>query len=55
MAYKHEVRAKKRLGQHFLTDQNIAQRIVDSLTSSHQTIVEIGRNGRINSIFIEIT
>jgi len=42
MAYKHEVRAKKRLGQHFLTDQNIAQRIVDSLTSSHQTIVEIG-------------
>ena len=28
-----EVRAKKSLGQHFLTDQNIAKAIVDSLHS----------------------
>ncbi|MBQ3845987.1 MAG: 16S rRNA (adenine(1518)-N(6)/adenine(1519)-N(6))-dimethyltransferase, partial [Bacteroidales bacterium] len=28
-----EVRAKKSLGQHFLTDQNIARAIVDSLHS----------------------
>ena len=28
-----EVRAKKSLGQHFLTDQNIARAIVDSLNS----------------------
>ena len=28
-----EVRAKKSLGQHFLTDLSIAQRIADSLTA----------------------
>ena len=28
-----EVRAKKALGQHFLTDQTVAQRIVDALTA----------------------
>ena len=35
-----EVRAKKALGQHFLTDQGIAQRIVDSLQGS--PILEVG-------------
>lgn len=29
-----EVRAKKALGQHFLTDQSIAMKIVDSLGRS---------------------
>lgn len=38
-----KVRAKKKLGQHFLRDENIARNIVDSLdnTLSH-TILEIG-------------
>jgi 16S rRNA (adenine1518-N6/adenine1519-N6)-dimethyltransferase len=37
------VRAKKSLGQHFLKDQNIARKIVDSLNAENLTIVfEIG-------------
>ncbi len=37
------VRAKKKLGQHFLTDLNIAKRISDTLDfKSYNTIVEIG-------------
>lgn len=37
------VRAKKFLGQHFLNDQNIAKRIVESLTTNKQTnVLEIG-------------
>lgn len=37
------VRAKKHLGQHFLTDQNIARKIVDSLSfDSSENILEIG-------------
>ena len=37
------VRAKKFLGQHFLNDQGIAQRIVDSLQSEdHANVLEIG-------------
>jgi len=35
-----EVRAKKSLGQHFLTDQDIARRIVDSLQGS--PVLEVG-------------
>jgi len=42
MYYKNEVKAKKRLGQHFLTDLHIAKRIVDSLTSDTKTIIEVG-------------
>ena len=38
----NEVRAKKYLGQHFLTDESIAQRIVDSLSSTSHNILEIG-------------
>ncbi len=38
-----EVRAKKALGQHFLTDQSIARTIVDSLTVSPvRDVLEIG-------------
>lgn len=36
------VRAKKHLGQHFLTDLDIAQRIVDSLSSDYNRVMEIG-------------
>ncbi len=37
------VRAKKFLGQHFLNDQNIAQRIVESLAPDpHSNVLEIG-------------
>jgi 16S rRNA (adenine1518-N6/adenine1519-N6)-dimethyltransferase len=38
----HEVVAKKKLGQHFLTDIDIAKKIVNSLTSNVSTIVEVG-------------
>jgi len=37
------VRAKKNLGQHFLKDQNIARKIVDSLHAEHvSNVLEIG-------------
>lgn len=36
------VKAKKHLGQHFLTDEGIAKRIVDSLTDLEPKILEIG-------------
>ena len=37
-----EVKAKKFLGQHFLTDETIARRIVDSLSGSTSSVIEIG-------------
>ncbi|MDR2206193.1 MAG: 16S rRNA (adenine(1518)-N(6)/adenine(1519)-N(6))-dimethyltransferase RsmA [Flavobacteriaceae bacterium] len=38
-----KIRAKKHLGQHFLTDENIARKIVESLGSSgYDQILEIG-------------
>ena len=37
-----EVKAKKFLGQHFLTDEGIARRIVDSLSASSSRVLEIG-------------
>ena len=37
-----EVRAKKFLGQHFLTDETIAQRIVESLDPAATQLLEIG-------------
>ena len=37
----NEVKAKKFLGQHFLTDENIAQRIVDSLSGRTPNVIEI--------------
>lgn len=37
------VKAKKHLGQHFLTDENIAQKIVESLSfEDYQNILEVG-------------
>ncbi len=36
------VKPKKSLGQHFLTDQNIARKIVDSLSSTVPDVLEIG-------------
>jgi 16S rRNA (adenine1518-N6/adenine1519-N6)-dimethyltransferase len=36
------VKPKKSLGQHFLTDQNIARKIVDSLGSGVTDVLEIG-------------
>ncbi|MBR1766114.1 MAG: 16S rRNA (adenine(1518)-N(6)/adenine(1519)-N(6))-dimethyltransferase RsmA [Bacteroidales bacterium] len=38
----NEVKAKKFLGQHFLTDEAIAQRIVDSLSGRSSNVIEIG-------------
>ena len=38
-----KVKAKKHLGQHFLNDENIAQKIADSLTlEGYQNVLEIG-------------
>lgn len=37
------VRAKKHLGQHFLTDENVAKKIADSLTENgYDNVLEIG-------------
>ena len=38
----NRVRAKKHLGQHFLTDTNIAGKIVDSLINNTKQVLEIG-------------
>ena len=38
----NEVRPKKALGQHFLTDQNIARKIVDQLSPDLETVIEVG-------------
>ena len=59
------VRPKKYLGQHFLTDHNIARKIVSSLTDGENNILEIGpgtgiltqyllQKPRINLYMIEI-
>ena len=37
-----EVRPKKALGQHFLTDQNIAKRIVEQLSPDVESVIEVG-------------
>lgn len=37
-----EVKAKKYLGQHFLTDESIARRIAESLTGKVKNVLEIG-------------
>jgi 16S rRNA (adenine1518-N6/adenine1519-N6)-dimethyltransferase len=48
------VRAKKHLGQHFLTDKNIAQKIVNSLSheGQHTQILEVGPGMGILSDFL---
>ncbi|MBU2938288.1 16S rRNA (adenine(1518)-N(6)/adenine(1519)-N(6))-dimethyltransferase RsmA [Lacinutrix sp. C3R15] len=43
MANNHQVKAKKHLGQHFLNDETIAQKIADTLTlKNYKTVLEIG-------------
>ena len=43
MSFDDKVRAKKNLGQHFLTDLSIAQRIADTLdTHSQLPVLEVG-------------
>ena len=46
------VRPKKHLGQHFLTDQHIAGRIVDSLQGDSGNVLEIGPGKGILSHFL---
>lgn len=48
-----KVRAKKHLGQHFLSDKNIAQKIVNALSNEAQgNIVEIGPGTGVLSQFL---
>jgi 16S rRNA (adenine1518-N6/adenine1519-N6)-dimethyltransferase len=58
------MKPKKSLGQHFLKDENIARKIVDSLTGNFSNILEIGsgkgvltkyliNNKKLNPFFIE--
>lgn len=43
MSYRSDyVRPKKSLGQHFLRDKSVAQRIVESLSGNQKTVLEIG-------------
>lgn len=42
LLHLNQVRAKKFLGQHFLTDETIAERIASSLTGSTPNLLEIG-------------
>src|ERR1700743_608880 len=48
------VRAKKHLGQHFLTDKNIAEKIVNSLKlhGSYKQVLEVGPGMGILSDFL---
>jgi 16S rRNA (adenine1518-N6/adenine1519-N6)-dimethyltransferase len=48
------VKAKKHLGQHFLTDKNIAEKIVNSLHSTHlyQQVLEVGPGMGVLSDFL---
>ena len=48
----NSVRAKKHLGQHFLTDKNIAEKIVNSLKSSCKQVLEVGPGMGILSDFL---
>lgn len=50
-----QVRAKKHLGQHFLTDKNIARKIVDALQPNdynYRTVLEVGPGMGILSDFL---
>jgi 16S rRNA (adenine1518-N6/adenine1519-N6)-dimethyltransferase len=48
----NSVRAKKHLGQHFLTDKNIASKIVNSLKSPCKQVLEVGPGMGILSDFL---
>ncbi|MDR0969744.1 MAG: 16S rRNA (adenine(1518)-N(6)/adenine(1519)-N(6))-dimethyltransferase RsmA [Lentimicrobiaceae bacterium] len=40
--FPETVKPKKSLGQHFLIDQNIAQKIVKQLSTDHDKVIEVG-------------
>ena len=43
MSKDHQVKAKKHLGQHFLTDESVAERIANTLTfEGYKKVLEIG-------------
>jgi dimethyladenosine transferase len=42
MQYHREIRPKKSLGQHFLKDMSVAERIADTLSDTNLPILEIG-------------
>ena len=48
------VKAKKYLGQHFLTDKNIAEKIVNSLQAAdqYQQVLEVGPGMGVLSDFL---
>jgi len=49
------IRAKKHLGQHFLTDKNIARKIVESLSEETHNILEVGPGtGVLTELLIQI-
>ena len=49
-----QVKAKKHLGQHFLTDKNIAEKIVNSLIHTHKykKVLEVGPGMGVLSDFL---
>jgi len=48
------VKPKKHLGQHFLTDNNVAQKIVSKLSSETENLIEIGPGtGVLTNIILE--
>ncbi len=50
-----ELRPKKRLGQHFLTNESIAQSIVDALDENELPVLEIGPGtGALTNFLVEI-
>jgi 16S rRNA (adenine1518-N6/adenine1519-N6)-dimethyltransferase len=52
MHTKEKVKAKKRLGQHFLVDSNIAKNIVDALSLQQRIIIELGPGMGILTFFL---
>lgn len=52
MQKKERVKAKKRLGQHFLTDSKIASDIVNALSPNHRVIMEVGPGMGILTFFL---
>ena len=45
--------AKKSLGQNFLIDKNILEKIVNLTNIKDQSIIEIGRNWKFNKIHFD--
>jgi len=47
------VKAKKHLGQHFLTDLNIAKKIADTLSEEQEYVLEIGPGTGVLTKFLQ--